>query len=122
MHGGIVFKNDSPLGWLGGRQEHTSLSSCEAEIRATNPISKKVVDFRNLFCSVSDAGDSLPSLDAPTIIYNDNEACVRWSYNMTSKAARHIVPVDTFSVGVTVLLPLIFSETSLFWFPPKISS
>jgi hypothetical protein len=90
MNGGIVFKNGGPLGWLGIRQEFTSLSSCKAEIRATNAISKKVVDFRNLSFSVSDAGYSLPSLDAPTIIYNDNEACVRWSYNMTSKAARHI--------------------------------
>ena len=90
MNGGIVFKNASPFGWLGDRQERTSLSSCEAEICATNAISKKVVDFHNLSRSVSDAGYSLPSLDAPTIIYNDNEACVRWSYNTTSKAARHI--------------------------------
>jgi hypothetical protein len=90
MNGGIVFKDGGPLGWLGDRQEHTSLSSCETEIRATNATSKKVVDFRNLSRSVSDAGYSLPSLNAPTMIYNDNEACVRWSYNMTSKAARHI--------------------------------
>ena len=34
----------------------------------------------------------------------------------------YAVPVDTFSIGVTVLLPLIFSETSLFWFPPEITS
>jgi hypothetical protein len=90
MNGGIVFKNGGPLGWLGERQERTSLSSCEAEIRATNATSKKVVDFRNLSRSVSDAGYVIPDIDAPTIIYNDNEACVRWSYNMTSKAARHI--------------------------------
>jgi len=90
MNGGIVFKNAGPLGWLGDRQERTSLSSCEAEIRATNVISKKVVVFCNISRSVSEAGYSLPSLDAHTIIYNDNEACVRWSYNTTSKAARHI--------------------------------
>ena len=89
MNGGIVFKNGGPLGWLGDHQERNSLSSCKAEICATNAILKKVVDFRNLSRSVSDAGYSLPSLDAPTIIYNDNEACVCWSYNMTSKAARH---------------------------------
>jgi len=90
MNGGIVFKNGGPLGWLVERQERTSLSSCEAEIRATNATSKKVVDFRNLSRSVSDAGYVIPDVDAPTIIYNDNEACVKWSYNMTSKAARHI--------------------------------
>jgi hypothetical protein len=32
MNGGIIFKNGGPIGWLGKRQEHTSLSSCEAEI------------------------------------------------------------------------------------------
>ncbi len=32
MTGGIVFKNGGPIGWLGKRQERTSLSSCEAEI------------------------------------------------------------------------------------------
>ena len=90
MNGGIVFKNGGPLGWLGERQDRTSLSSCEAEIRATNATSKKVVDFRNLTRSVSEAGYDIPDSAAPTVLYNDNEACVKWSYNMTSKAARHI--------------------------------
>jgi hypothetical protein len=90
MNGGIIFKNGGPLGWLGERQDRTSLSSCEAEIRATNATSKKVVDFRNLSRSVSDAGYVIPDVDAPTFLFNDNEACVRWSHNMTSKAARHI--------------------------------
>ena len=56
MNGGIVFKNGGPIGWLGDRQDRTSLSSCEAEIRATCATSKKVVDFRNLSRSVYDAG------------------------------------------------------------------
>jgi hypothetical protein len=90
MNGGIVFKNGGPVGWLGERQERTSLSSCEAEIRATNATSKKVVDFRNLSRSVSAAGYQIPDIDSPNLVYNDNAACVQWSYNMTSKADRHI--------------------------------
>ena len=90
MNGGIVFKNGGPVGWLGERQERTSLSSCEAEIRATNATSKKVVNFRNLSRSVSAAGYQLLDIGLPTLVYNDNAACVQWSYNMTSKAARHI--------------------------------
>jgi hypothetical protein len=39
-----------------------------------NSTSKKVVNFCNL-C---------------TTIYNDNDACVQWLHNMTSKAAHHI--------------------------------
>jgi hypothetical protein len=45
MSGGIAFCNGGPLGWLSERQDRTALSSCEAEIRATNATSKKVVDF-----------------------------------------------------------------------------
>ena len=48
MSGRMVFKNGGPLGWLGECQYRTSLSSCEAEIRATSPTTKKVVDLRNL--------------------------------------------------------------------------
>jgi hypothetical protein len=90
VNGGIIFKNGGPVGWLGERQERTSLSSCEAEIRATNATSKKVVDFWNLSRSISAAGYQIPDIDLPTLVYNDNAACVQWSYSMTSKAARHI--------------------------------
>jgi hypothetical protein len=41
MNGGIVFKNGVPLGWLCKHQERMFLSSCEAEIWATNVTSKK---------------------------------------------------------------------------------
>jgi hypothetical protein len=34
MNGDIVFKNGGPIGWLSKRQDCTSLSSREAEIRA----------------------------------------------------------------------------------------
>jgi hypothetical protein len=49
MNGSIIFCNGGPIGWLGECQECTSLCSCEAEIGATSAMSKKVVDFRNLF-------------------------------------------------------------------------
>jgi len=40
MNGGIVFHNGGQIRWLRKRQEHTSLSSCEAEICATSATSK----------------------------------------------------------------------------------
>jgi hypothetical protein len=89
MRGGIVFKNGGPLGWLSKRQDHTSLSSCEAEIRATSATSKKVLDLRNLSLSFTKSGFLIADIDKPTLLYNDNDACVKWSHNMTSKAARH---------------------------------
>jgi hypothetical protein len=90
MNGSIIFKNGGPIGKLSEHQERTSLSSCEAEIWATNVTSKKVVDFKSLSCSVSNAGYSIEGLSSPTFLYNDNEACVKWLHNMTSKVARHI--------------------------------
>ncbi len=90
MNGGIVFHNGGPIGWLGECQECTSLSSCEVEICAMSAMSKKVVDFRNLCHSISESGLPLPNATSSTVLYNDNDACVKWSYNMTSKAARHI--------------------------------
>jgi hypothetical protein len=60
MNGGIVLKNGGPVGWLGKHQERTSLCSCEAKIRATHATLKKVVDFRNISCSVSDVGHIAP--------------------------------------------------------------
>jgi hypothetical protein len=87
MSGGIIFKNGGPIGWLGERQERTSLSSCNAKIQATCATSKKVADFRNLCSSISNGGYVLPNVDTPTILYNNNDACVKWSYNMTLKAA-----------------------------------
>jgi hypothetical protein len=90
MNSGIVFKNGGPIGWLGKCQDCTSLSSCKAKIRATSATSKKVVDFHNLSPSVSKAGYTLPDIDAPTVLYNDNDTCIKWSYNMTSMAAWHI--------------------------------
>jgi hypothetical protein len=78
------------VGWLGERQDRTSLSSCEAEIRATNATSKKVVDFRNICQSMVDSGHTLQDILSPTLLFNNNDACVKWSYTMTSKAACHI--------------------------------
>jgi hypothetical protein len=90
MNSGIFFKNGGPIRWLGERQEQTSLSSCEAKIQATNATLKKVADFRNLLCSVSDNGHTLNNISSPTILYNNNDACVKWSHDMTSKDTCHI--------------------------------
>jgi hypothetical protein len=87
MNGSIVFKNGGPLGWLGEQQDRTSLSSCEAKLCATNTTSKKIVDFCNLHQSVSKSGHSLSDIDSPTLLFKNNNACVKWSHNMTLKAA-----------------------------------
>ncbi len=52
--------------------------------------SKKVVALRNICCCFIDSGFLMMDIDQPTLIYNDNDACIEWSHNMTSKVVRHI--------------------------------
>jgi hypothetical protein len=52
MSGGIIFRQGGPVAWIAVRQERTSLSSCEAEICATNEVSKLLIGIRNLAESV----------------------------------------------------------------------
>jgi hypothetical protein len=53
MSGGIIFRTNGPLGWLGERQNWTSLSSCKAKNHATSATSKKLIDFCNLCRSMT---------------------------------------------------------------------
>jgi hypothetical protein len=90
MSGGIIFRQGGPIAWIAIRQERTSLSSCEAEIRATNEVSKLLMGIRNLAESVRTSGFVIPDTTEASPLYNDNESCVRWSHNMTTKQIRHM--------------------------------
>jgi hypothetical protein len=88
--GTIVFQHGGLLGWLSKRQERMSFSSCEAKIWAKSATTKKIINIQNLYQSVLESGYPIADIDKPTALNNDNEACVRWSHNMTSKALHHI--------------------------------
>ena len=90
MSGGIIFRCGGPVAWVGERQDKTSLSSCEAEIRATSATAKLLKSVLNMASGLAASGVSIADLDGSSAIYNDNEACVAWSHNMTSKAVRHM--------------------------------
>ena len=47
MSGAMAFRMNGPMAWKTERQPRTSLSSCEAEINATNLGSKLTVAARN---------------------------------------------------------------------------
>jgi hypothetical protein len=51
---------------------------------------KKVLDFKNLCRSDFNSGHSIEGLSSPTLLYNDNNACVKWLHIVTSKVACHI--------------------------------
>ncbi len=86
------FRQGGPIAWIAVCQERTSLSSCEAEIRATNEISKLLMGIRHLADAVREGGHGHDIADTVVAshLYRDIEACVRWSNNMTTKQIRHM--------------------------------
>ena len=71
--------------WSSKRQKITARSSAEAEIYATDECTKCIQHLRHLCDDLK-----LPYSSKPTPIYNDNQACIHWSYNNSSKGLRHI--------------------------------
>ncbi len=86
----IIMFSGGPICWKADQQEHTSLSSCEAEIHATNMGSRLTVNTRNMISHLSSLGYPINNATCPTILYNDNDACVKWCHNTVTKGNRHI--------------------------------
>jgi hypothetical protein len=72
MSGGIVFCPGGPITWTAVRQECMSLSSCEAEIRATNEVSKFLMGIRHLANNVWTNGHNIVNTAEASPLYNDN--------------------------------------------------
>jgi len=90
MSGAVVLRMSGPTSWKAVRQDETSLSTCEAEIKATNAASTLTVATRNFSKGFQLGHIRLPDTDKPTRVHNDNEACVKWCHNMTSKSTNHM--------------------------------
>jgi hypothetical protein len=90
MSGGIIFRQGGPIAWTAVRQERTSLSSCEAEIRATNEVLKLLMGIRHLADNVRKNGYDIVDTAEASPLYNDNESCIKWSHNMTTKQICHM--------------------------------
>jgi hypothetical protein len=90
MSGAIVFQSSGPITWKTERQDRTSLSSCKVEIQATNAGSCLTMNVRNMMSYLSSLGYPIRDTKTATTIYNDNEACVKWCHNRTTKGNQHI--------------------------------
>ena len=77
--------SNGPIMWSSKQQKITARSSAEAEIYATDECTKCIQHLRNLCDDLH-----LSYSSQPTPIYNDNQACIHWSYNNTSKGLRHL--------------------------------
>ena len=83
---GFLIWFGGPLHWQSKRQTITARSSCEAEIYATDECVKALQQITFIFQDLS-LSHLLPSTH---VIYNDNEACVKWNAKLTTKGLRHI--------------------------------
>jgi deoxyuridine 5'-triphosphate nucleotidohydrolase len=76
-----------PVHWTSKRQTITARSSAEAEIYATDECTKQLIQLSFI---LDDLPISLPIMTLPSIIYNDNSACVCWSKATTTKGLRYV--------------------------------
>ncbi len=101
---------NGPVAWGAQRQSFTALSSCEAEVTATNDTVKTVLEFRILFRHL---GLTLTSL---VPIYNDNRGAVDWCKGTITKKTRHIDIQENFvkeNINRTISLSHIPGKTNL---------
>ena len=76
-----------PVHWMSKRQTITARSTTEAEIYATDECVKQLLHLHHLLQDLHLQDTVMPS---PTPVMNDNNACVIWSHNMTTKGLRHV--------------------------------
>ena len=86
MSGFITWLN-GPLMWISKRQTYTARSSAEAEIYATDECAKNILHLMNI---IQDLDLTQELIQGPINIWNDNNACVCWSKNTTTKGLRHV--------------------------------
>ena len=86
MSGFLQWLN-GPLHWVSKRQTITARSTAESEIYATDECTKNTLHIRHILEDLNLLHIFCPGV---TTIYNDNQACVTWSTNMTTKGLRHV--------------------------------
>jgi hypothetical protein len=84
---GFLIWLGGPLHWVSKRQTITARSSAESEIYATDECTKCLLHLAQIV-----AGYNLTTeiMAPPTMVYNDNAACVQWAQAMATKGLRHI--------------------------------
>ncbi|KAL7524366.1 hypothetical protein ACHAWF_000920, partial [Thalassiosira exigua] len=90
MSGGIVFRSGGPVARLSERQDRTLHSSCETDIRATSAAAKDTCSVCHVVAVLRKHGYPIKDNLEATVIYNNNEAYVQWSHNMTMKRTRQM--------------------------------
>ena len=77
MSGAILFQSGGPITWKAECQERTALSSCDAEIRATNMSSHLTINTRNMISHLANCGFTITNASIATPVFDNNNACVK---------------------------------------------
>eukprot|EP00957_Ditylum_brightwellii_P134611 10262295-Ditylum_brightwellii.AAC.1 len=85
MSGAIFIQNGGPISWTCQRQDHTALSTCQAEVVATSECSKELTHLRNVLEDLS-----LHGVKTSTTLFNDNRECIDWCKNSTTKGMKYL--------------------------------
>ena len=84
--GWLVFLAGAPIAWGSKKQSITATSSAEAEYVALATCAKDVMALRHLISQLP-----VPKINGPTIIYEDNSACIKMVKNPRGwKHTKHI--------------------------------
>jgi hypothetical protein len=85
MSGYLICRTGGPIAWKAIRQKQTAISSCEAEIYATNECTTDLqsIRYRAQDLDMEDAYNRIT-------IYNDNQAAVDWAATCTNKGTKHL--------------------------------
>ena len=76
-----------PLHWSSKRQSITARSTTKAEIYATDEYVKHLLYLSHLLEDIDLINTVMPD---PMVVLNDNNACMQWSHNNTTKGLRHV--------------------------------
>ena len=90
MSGAILFRSGGPITWKADHQDCTALSSCDTEISTTHMSSCLTINTRNMILHLADCGFPITNASIATPVFEDNNTCIKWCHNLTSKGNCHI--------------------------------
>ena len=87
--GGYIFQlGSNPITWSSKKQATTSLSSCEAEYRATKEVRNEVVWLQHILCELGFEQSST------TTLYCDNQSVIQIASNLVFHAKTKHIEID----------------------------
>ena len=94
--GYLLFVGDCLVSWRSRRHKSRCLSSMEAEYMEASEASKEVIFFRELMKDVD------CEMSAPTVLYEDNKACMAFSKNNTNHDRSKHIDIRAYALRDTV--------------------